>query len=281
MIIGVLGKGGSGKSTVATLLTKYLTENNNTVLAIDADHNMDLAYNLGVSNTDTIPLLGHAYTEIKVFFGLGPQGKFKDGLAETITPPHLSLYPKDPFTQKYAHTINDKLHLMIAGPQIDSVLYGDICSHSLAAPLKLYLPYLHLKQNEFVVVDEKASADAASTGIPTGFDLSVIVIEPREHSVKAAAQIAETLTWFDVPYVYVWNKWHDDVSPVVIESARQLGEPVLVIQSELDPLSMKKVPYSFDILITKAHDVSVANISRKERSQAKYKKSLIRGEKDL
>jgi CO dehydrogenase maturation factor len=42
MKIAVVGKGGSGKSTLSWLIIHYLHEQNQNVLAIDADHNMDL-----------------------------------------------------------------------------------------------------------------------------------------------------------------------------------------------------------------------------------------------
>lgn len=46
MKIGFVGKGGSGKSTLSTLFVKYLEGQNKTVLAVDADYNMDLTNNL-------------------------------------------------------------------------------------------------------------------------------------------------------------------------------------------------------------------------------------------
>mgnify|MGYP003893631969 CR=1 FL=1 len=47
MKIAFIGKGGSGKSTVSWLATQMLVSEGRKVLAIDADHNMDLVSLLG------------------------------------------------------------------------------------------------------------------------------------------------------------------------------------------------------------------------------------------
>lgn len=53
--IAVGGKGGSGKTTFAALLIKYLlTKKNGSILAIDADPNATLAESLGLKVQDTI-----------------------------------------------------------------------------------------------------------------------------------------------------------------------------------------------------------------------------------
>lgn len=50
MIIGFFGKGGSGKTTTSTQFLRIIGPEYSDVLAIDADHNMDLSYNLGVED---------------------------------------------------------------------------------------------------------------------------------------------------------------------------------------------------------------------------------------
>ena len=47
MKIAIIGKGGSGKSSISWLLTNYFSQNKK-VLAIDADYNMDLMHNFGI-----------------------------------------------------------------------------------------------------------------------------------------------------------------------------------------------------------------------------------------
>ena len=61
--IALAGKGGTGKTTIAGLLIKYLVKNGKQpVLAVDADSNANLNEVLGVGVSDT---LGNAREEMK------------------------------------------------------------------------------------------------------------------------------------------------------------------------------------------------------------------------
>jgi CO dehydrogenase maturation factor len=209
MIIGFLGKGGSGKSTLSHLYTRYLLSKGKTVLAIDSDHNMDLTYNLGVTD-DSFPYFGTDGTSF-LLENFGQNGMNYDthvysDLFRQSVHPEFSLSPEDKFTKKYSKQMTDNLKVMSSGPHNDIILHGNRCSHSLSTPLKVYLPFLKLKDDESVVVDMIASSDAAATGIPTGFSFAIVSVEPTIHSVKAARQIMEHLSFFNVPHGYVINK---------------------------------------------------------------------------
>ena len=72
--IALAGKGGTGKTTVAGLLIKYLIKTGKTpVLAVDADSNANLNEVCGLEVTDT---LGNAREEMKK--GIVPSGMTKD-----------------------------------------------------------------------------------------------------------------------------------------------------------------------------------------------------------
>ena len=72
--IALAGKGGSGKTTMAGLLIKYLVKENKTpILAVDADCNSNLNEVLGLEIKDT---LGNAREEMKK--GVVPGGMTKD-----------------------------------------------------------------------------------------------------------------------------------------------------------------------------------------------------------
>jgi len=199
MIIGFLGKGGSGKSTLSTLACNYFSLSN-LVLAIDADHNLDLTFNL---NSDPKTFINSSAFDFKNFVGIHEKEKFATTMDKK---PIFILNPPDAFTKKYTQKIKENLHIMTVGEHTDVVKYGQSCSHSLATPLVYYLPFLKLRPNQIVIVDEKAGTDSVGTGITTGFDMAVVCTEPTTHSAKVANQIAELLTFYNTPYIFAANK---------------------------------------------------------------------------
>ena len=220
MILGFLGKGGSGKSSVATQMTLFLHGQGNTILAVDADHNMDLSYNLNNGDVPEMKYLSESLKDIQTFIKLPDNSKYSDAFLNDVEA-RFTLSPIDTVTKTYSTKVKAGLYLMAAGPQTDTVLYGKACSHSLTTALKVYLPLLALKENETVVVDEKAGADGVTTGIVTGIDVGVIVCEPALHSVKTAKQIAGLLDFYGTPYVFVGNKVSDSEDKDFIE--KELG----------------------------------------------------------
>jgi CO dehydrogenase maturation factor len=217
MILGFLGKGGSGKSSVATQMALFLRAQGKAVLAIDADHNMDLSYNLFGGRLPKMRYVSESLKDMQTYIHLPDTTKYSEAFLRNVET-RFSLAPQDTVTTTYTTKIEDNLHLMAAGPQTDTVLYGKSCSHSLTTALKVYLPLLNLKENEMVVVDEKAGADGVTTGIVTGIDVGVIVCEPALHSTKTAKQIAELMDFYGTPYVFVGNKINDSEDKDFIEN---------------------------------------------------------------
>ncbi len=263
MKIAFLGKGGSGKSTLSTAVAKYLHTQGNEVLAIDADHNMDLVWNL--MGSDSLPYLGESVSDINEYSGITRNESYKKIFDKGLSP-KFSLNPMDSFTQKYTASIANGFSLMASGPHTETILSGNKCSHSLSTSLKVYLPFLELNDSQAVVVDEKASSDAAGTGVPTGFTVSYIAVEPTPHSIKAAHQIAHTLDFYDAPYEFVLNKVSNDESKLFAVSSLK-KEPIAVFPfaASLDENELLK-------LVVHARTIEKSNPSaRRNRSLNKFK----------
>lgn len=205
MILGFLGKGGSGKSTLSSLYALYAHQKGFKVLAVDADHNMDLTYNL--HEGELTAYIGQGIEDVLKCAGVS--GGYRE-VFDLETPPEFSLDEEDTLMKRYAHKSSSGVYVMAAGPHTDKILYDESCSHSLVTPLKVYLPHLAIKGNEVVVVDEKAGTDSVGTGVTTGFTAAVVVAEPTVHGIKAAKQISELLEFYETPYVFVLNKVRSD-----------------------------------------------------------------------
>lgn len=189
---------------MATAFVRYLRKQGVQVLAIDADHNMDLSYNLGAEPS---LFLGTDPDHIKEYVGSVRDGSFAQALQigkeNEIT---FSVFPADPYTSSVSIEIEEGLRLMTAGPHTSRVRSQEACSHSLAAPLKVYLPLLKLNSGEMVVIDERAGTDPVATGILSGVDLVVIIQEPTVNSHRVAKQIQEELRFSKIQYLVVNNK---------------------------------------------------------------------------
>lgn len=211
MIFAFLGKGGSGKSTLSSLMANFLHKRGNKVLAVDLDHNMDLSYNLTQGNESLFPPFVSA--SVKPFLdhasGAADFTSVQGYFSKSSIRNHFDLNNPEHPHNLYTKEIAPNLRLMVAGPHNDDIKFGQKCSHSLGTPFKVFLPLLKREKGQFVVVDEKAGADGAGTGVCTGFDLAVVIAEPTVHSVKAARQIAELLSFFDTPHITVMNKVKD------------------------------------------------------------------------
>ncbi len=266
MIIGVLGKGGTGKSTVSTLLIRALARRG-LVLGVDADHNMDLTYNFG---NPSMRYIAETLPDAKEVAGINRDQPYRTLFENKEVPQPFSLDPMDTYTSTFSVPVGENIYLMSAGPQTDAVLHDETCSHTLSTSLKMYLPLLSMKKDQFVVVDEKAGADGVTTGIVSGFDCVLIVCEPAEHGVKVANQIAEYVEFFGTPYEFVVNKYREDSPKNSFLSALK-KEPLFTVPLALDPLEEQTIA---DEIIEKLVTVHGAASTRIERTRTRLERNI-------
>ena len=274
MILGFLGKGGSGKSSVATQTALFTQQEGKMVLAIDADHNMDLSYNLTAGVDPDIHYFSESLAELQAAVGLTDRQKYSEAFLQTVTH-RFTLHPLSPEIAKYSTILKRGIRLMTAGPQTDEVLYGQKCSHSLATPLKILLPLLELKQNEVAIVDEKAGADGVSTGIVTGIDVGIIVCEPSLHSIKAAKQITKLMDFYNTPYVFVGNKVTSSEDKEFI--TQELGREPVVFLMESNGVkrnpSMAVDEWKLDLQDILHEAANITQNNRLERTMNKFQRN--------
>lgn len=214
MILGFFGKGGSGKTTTSFRFIQAMAQNRSLILAIDADHNLDLAYNLKA--TEPISYIGHAAEDPHLF---------------SSTQTHR-LVPKDFITETYTQLVAENILLMVAGPHTEAIFQGNICSHGLLKPILHYLKRLVVAETELVVVDVTAGMDAVGVGIPQCLDVAVVCVEPTVHSLKVGRQIVDGLHHLGTPTVIIANKIQ---SQAQVEQVQQVFQDTQIITVPSQP----------------------------------------------
>lgn len=164
--IGLAGKGGTGKTTIAGLLVKYLVEKGEIpVLAVDADSNANLNEVLGLEVEET---LGDAREEMK------------KGVASGMT--------KDIFMHmklEQALVESKGFDLVVMGrPE------GTGCYCAANTLLTQYLDKL-IDNYKSVVIDNEAGMEHISRLTTNNIDILLIVSDASRRGILSAARISE------------------------------------------------------------------------------------------
>ncbi len=217
MRIAFTGKGGSGKTTIASLFATLATQDGYAVLALDADINQHLAEGIGYKGD--LRSMGTNAEIIKSHL------RHKNPLvtAETMhktTPPGrgsrlLQMKNDDWFIQEFAVS-HDNIWIAGAG-EIPEGNVGVRCYHGLNGAVELVLGHMIDKQDELVTVDMTAGADAFSSSLFAKVDALVLVVEPTLKSLSVYSQFQSHMRDYGVPIVVVGNKIQDNEDKNFIE----------------------------------------------------------------
>jgi CO dehydrogenase maturation factor len=209
MKIAFVGKGGSGKSSTSWLAIKTLEKMGSIVLAIDADHNMDLTSNLGLDPDNTI-LMHKTEREFMEHVGVLEEGKVSSVLSkDPTTLPIFTTTPQDVYTSTITTKVSGKISLINIGLGSPDVMYSGKCAHGLSGPLKYYLGLLE-EEDDFVVIDSVAGADMLNYGLYAGIDAVIGVVEPHRNSIKVFEQIQDICRKSLIPCFALVNKPSDN-----------------------------------------------------------------------
>ena len=212
MRISILGKGGSGKTTITTTLINYVKDKVPNLLAIDGDVNVHLGTCLGIS---TKPLaLGDRYEEVFTYLF---QNRKDTNLPKigTVPPSDDSTFVRinktDPFIKRFAVN-NDSVFLL----NIDTYQETEVginCFHGRIHTLELLLHYLLDSPQDMVFVDSTAGIDTVATSMHFSSDLYIFVVEPTSKSIGVytdyKAIIQPLIDSGDVCLKVVVNKLYD------------------------------------------------------------------------
>jgi CO dehydrogenase maturation factor len=222
--IALVGKGGSGKTTLAALLARRLAAHADPVtprlLAVDADINQHLAVAVGASprQAAALPSLAAVAGIVKEYlWGDNPRIATAADMVKTTPPGRgsrlLRLGQPSPVWDAAVRVVNG-VPLLATGELVaddaDERRIGTACYHAKTGTVELVLNHLVDGPGEYVVVDMTAGADAFASGLFTRFDLTVVVCEPTLRSVGVWEQYTRYARDFDVRVAVVGNKVEDD-----------------------------------------------------------------------
>jgi CO dehydrogenase maturation factor len=176
MKIAISGKGGVGKTMLASLLSRTFAEAGYSVLAIDADPNSNLASTLGFSHPDEITPISEMSALIEERTGT-PPGQ---------TGGFFKLNPKvDDLPDKYFQEHNG-IRLMVMG-RIKKGGTGCYCPEN--SLLQALITHLLLERDEVVIMDMEAGVEHLGRATARAVDKLIIVVEPGRTSVETAKRI--------------------------------------------------------------------------------------------
>ena len=200
--IALAGKGGSGKTTMAGLLIKYLVKKSKTpILAVDADCNANLNEVLGLEVKDTI---GNAREEMKK--GVVPGGMTKDIFMEM------------------------KLEeAMVEAPGYDLIVMGQPegagCYCAANTLLAGFMERL-AGNYPFLVMDNEAGMEHISRLTTKDVDILLIVTDTSRRGLQAAVRIEELARSLNIgvgkSYVVI-NQVKNTLSAKALEVIKDAG----------------------------------------------------------
>jgi len=176
MKIAISGKGGVGKTLLASHLAKMFAQFGYSVIAIDADPDTNLAATLGFPDADRII----------------PISEMKELIEErTETRPgqaglYFKLNPKvDDLPERYSLRHNGII-LLVMG-QLKKGGSGCYCPEN--ALLAALLAHLLIARDEVVILDMTAGIEHLSRGTARAVDKLIVVVEPSRGSIETAFRI--------------------------------------------------------------------------------------------
>jgi CO dehydrogenase maturation factor len=189
MKIATVGKGGSGKTTIAGTLARIFAEDGRKILAIDGDPNPNLALMLGMPREAADHLMYIPSTVMR-------RVDHPDGTS-SLEPSE----PREEIMRKYAARAASNIDLIVMGkPAHGTAGTGCMCgSHRAVRGLIAELTGF----GEHTITDMEPGLEHLKRGTARHVDMMLIVAEPYYRSLEAASRTAELAAELRIPHVKV------------------------------------------------------------------------------
>ncbi len=177
MKIAISGKGGVGKTLLASLLARAFARSGYSVIAIDADPDANLAATMGFPDAEKVVPI----SEMKEL--IAQRTETRPGEAGLF----FKLNPRvDDLPERYSLK-HDGIRLLVMGLMKRG---GSGCYCPENALLAALLAHLLIARDEVVILDMAAGIEHLSRGTARSVDKLIIVVEPGRASIETAYRIA-------------------------------------------------------------------------------------------
>jgi CO dehydrogenase maturation factor len=207
----ISGRGGSGKSTLVTLLVRRFKEQGEEVLVVDSDEsNMGLAAMLGMKKPEKT-LMDHLGGKPVVMERL--MIMIRDGKGEGV-----ELFTKneglDDLSPEFVSWNGSGAFMQIG--KIEHTSEG--CACLMGAIARDFLISLILDDKQWVLVDTEAGVEHFGRGLMDGADAVIMVVDPSNDAVLLTEKASKLTREANKNFGAVLNKVDEDTKPVLEET---------------------------------------------------------------
>jgi CO dehydrogenase maturation factor len=206
MKISVCGKGGSGKSTIVTLLAYAAQKRGASVLVVDSDE----------SNAGIFRMLGLESPPVPLLELVGGKTKLKERMQQANVFSQARIAVRD-IPSRYVRR-TDGLALVSIGKILQSL---EGCACPMGVLSREFLKKLCLDDNEIAVIDLEAGVEHFGRGIDQDIDRILLVVEPSFDSLMIAEKIQSLAAGINKRPSAVLNKITSEEMALKLQGALQ------------------------------------------------------------
>ena len=215
MKIAMVGKGGSGKTTLAGSLARVLAKRRHRVLAIDGDPNPNLALTLGMARADADKIRSIPASLVESVTNASGTATLRLTMTRSMV------------LGQYAAQAPDGVQLIVMGKPADgSAGSGCMCSsHRAVRGLIAEMS----DAGDHTITDMEAGLEHLKRGTARNVEAMLIVAEPYYRSLEAASRTFSLANELKIPHVYaVANKVRSAAdSEAIAAYCAQHGMPLI------------------------------------------------------